>query len=41
MEFSNQFFDFKLNIRNKGGKIYPSHLLVDYKSKPGTNKQRL
>lgn len=41
MEFSNQFFDFKLNIRNKSGKIYPSHLLVDYKSKPGTNKQRL
>tara|TARA_Y100000768_G_C23924337_1_gene656691 strand:+ start:170 stop:1324 length:1155 start_codon:yes stop_codon:yes gene_type:complete len=41
MKFSNQYFDFKLNIRNKQGGLYPSHLMVDYKSKAATGKQRL
>ena len=33
MAFSNQYFDFKLNIRNKQGGLCKSHLMVDYKSK--------
>jgi len=33
IEFSNQYFDFKLNIRNKQGGIYPSHMMLDYKTK--------
>ena len=41
MAFSNQYFDFKLNIRNKQGGLYPSHLMVDYKSKSSTGKQRI
>ena len=41
MAFSNQYFDFKLNIRNKQGGLYPSHLMVDYKSKSATGKQRI
>ena len=38
MKFSNQYFDFKLNIRNKQSGVYPSHLMMDYKSKSGLNK---
>lgn len=33
IEFSNQHFDFKLNIRNKQSGIYPSHIMLDYKTK--------
>ena len=41
MEFSNGYFDFKLNIRNKQGGLYPSHLMLDYKSKLATGKQQI
>jgi len=41
MEFSNSYFDYKLNIRNKQGGLYPSHLMLDYKSKPATGKQQI
>jgi len=39
--FSNRYFDFKVNIRNKQGGIYPSHIMCDYKSKPATGKKLL
>ena len=26
-------FDFKFNVRSKGGTIYPTHMMLDYKSK--------
>jgi len=38
MKFGNSYFDFKLNIRNKQSGVYPSHLMMDYKSKSGLNK---
>lgn len=38
MKFSNQYFDFKLNIRNKQSGIAPTHFLLDYVSKPATGK---
>ena len=41
MEFSNGYFDFKLNIRNKQGGLYPSHLMLDYKSKLATGKEQI
>lgn len=41
MKFSNQYFDFKLNIRNKQSGIAPTHFLLDYVSKPATGKQLL
>ena len=41
MEFSNAYFDFKLNIRNKQGGLYPSHLMLDYKSKLATGKHQI
>jgi hypothetical protein len=41
MKFSNSYFEFKLNIRNKAGGLYPTHLMVDYISKSATGKQRL
>ena len=41
MEFSNGYFDFKLNIRNKQGGLYPSHLMLDYKSKYATGKEQI
>ena len=41
MKFSNQYFDFKLNIRNKQGGVAPSHFLLDYVSKAATGKQLL
>ena len=41
MEFSNGYFDFKLNIRNKQGGLYPSHLMLDYKSKLATGKHQI
>jgi hypothetical protein len=39
--FSNQYFDFKVNIRNKQGGLYPSHIMCDYKSKSATGKKLL
>ena len=41
MTFSNSYFEFKLNIRNKQGGLYPSHLMLDYKSLQGTGKEEL
>ena len=41
MKFSNQYFDFKLNIRNKQSGVAPTHFLLDYTSKPATGKQLL
>ena len=34
IEFSNQYYDFKVNIRNKQSGVYPSHIMMDYESKP-------
>jgi len=39
--FSNRYFDFKVNIRNKQGGLYPSHIMCDYKSKPATGKKTI
>lgn len=39
--FGNQYFDFKVNIRNKQGGLFPSHIMCDYKSKPATGKKLL
>jgi len=41
MKFSNAYFDFKLNIRNKQGGIAPTHFLLDYTSKEATGKKLL
>ena len=41
MTFKNSCFEFKLNIRNKQGSLYPSHLMLDYKSLQGTGKEEL
>ena len=39
MKFSNPYFDFKLNIRNKQGGVAPTHFLLDYTSKAATGKK--
>lgn len=39
--FSNQYFDFKVNIRNKQSGLYPSHIMCDYTSKSATGKELL
>jgi hypothetical protein len=41
LEFSNQYYDFQMNIRNKQSGLYPSHIMLDYDSKPATGKKRL
>ena len=41
MTFSNRYFEFKLNIRNKQSMLYPSHLMLDYTSLSATGKQLL
>lgn len=41
VEFSNNFYDFSMNIRNKQSAIYPSHIMLDYDSKPATGKKLL
>jgi hypothetical protein len=41
ISFSNSFFDFTVNIRNKQSGRYPSHIMCDYKSKPATGKKLL
>jgi len=38
ISFSNNYYDFKVNIRNKQSGLYPSHIMCDYKSKPATGK---
>ena len=39
--FSNRYFDFKLNIRNKQSGLYPSHIMLDYVSKDALGKMHL
>ena len=39
--FSNKYFDFKLNIRNKQSGLYPSHIMLDYVSKDALGKMHL
>jgi hypothetical protein len=41
IEFSNQYYDFKVNIRNKQSGVYPSHIMMDYESKPAVGKTKL
>ena len=41
LEFSNQYFDFQMNIRNKQRELYPSHIMLDYTSKAATGKVKL
>lgn len=41
IEFSNQYYDFKLNIRNKQGGKYPSHMMLDYITKNIPGKVKL
>ena len=31
--FESEKYRFKINIRNKQGKLYPSHIMCDYKKK--------
>ena len=38
VEFHSDYFDFKLNIRNKQSGVYPSHVMLDYKSKEALGK---
>ena len=33
IKFSNKHYEFKINIRNKQGGRYPSHIMLDYKTK--------
>lgn len=30
LKFESEYYIFKLNIRNKQGKLYPSHIMCDY-----------
>jgi len=39
MKFSNPYFDFKINIRNKQRGVSPTHIMLDYVSKPATGKK--
>ena len=41
IKFSNSYFDFTVNIRNKQSGLYPSHIMCDYKSKSGIRKTTL
>jgi len=41
IRFSNTYFDFKVNIRNKQGGKYPSHIMCDYVSKSALGKKTL
>lgn len=41
IRFSNSYFDFKVNIRNKQGGKYPSHIMCDYVSKSALGKKTL
>jgi plastocyanin len=35
IEFGNTYYNFKVNIRNKQGGKYPSHIMMDYTPGPG------
>ena len=41
VDFSNQYFDFTLNIRNKQRGLYPSHIMLDYTSKKSIGKTNI
>ena len=41
VDFSNEYFDFTLNIRNKQRGLYPSHIMLDYTSKPAIGKTNI
>ena len=41
IEFSNPYFDFTMNIRNKQRGLYPSHIMLDYKSKDAIGKTKI
>jgi hypothetical protein len=41
VDFSNQYFDFTLNIRNKQRGLYPSHIMLDYTSKEAIGKTNI
>ena len=41
VDFSNQYFDFTLNIRNKQRGLYPSHIMLDYTSKAAIGKTNI
>ena len=41
VQFSNSYYDFKMNIRNKQSGLYPSHIMLDYVSKPAIKKTLL
>ena len=41
VEFSNEYYDFKMNIRNKQSGVYPSHIMLDYTSKDFSGKKTL
>ena len=38
IEFSNRYYKFKVNIRNKQSGVYPSHIMLDYESLPAIGK---
>ena len=38
VEFSNSYYKFKMNIRNKQSCVYPSHIMLDYESLPAIGK---
>lgn len=38
VEFSNSYYKFKMNIRNKQSGVYPSHIMLDYESLPAIGK---
>ena len=38
VEFENQYYKFGMNIRNKQSGVYPSHIMLDYTSKPAVGK---
>ena len=40
VEYSSANFDFTFNIRSKGGTVFPTNIMLDYKSK-GINKETL
>ena len=38
IEVVTKLYIFKINIRNKQGKLYPSHIMCDYKPNPDAVK---
>ena len=41
VEFSTDYFDFKVNIRNKQRGLYPSHIMLDYTTKDAIGKTNI